>query len=161
MPNMMRLKKRRRIMQLAVRILKISWPGRRSLKTRLAFLAGAAVALAAIVPAGAHHSAAMFDFEKELRLEGTVTRFDYINPHSWLYVNVDNDDGTVTEWGFELGAPPLLRRQGISTRFWEPGDRIVLKTNPLKDGRPAGNLAGALSGDGQTFGNAEGLEGVN
>ena len=131
------------------------------MKIRFTLLAGAAVALATIVPAGAHHSAAMFDFEKELQLTGTVTRFDYLNPHSWLYINVENDDGTMTEWGFELGAPPLLRRQGISPRFWEPGDRVVVKTNPLKDGRPAGNLAGALNSDGGTFGNAEGLEGVN
>lgn len=125
---------------------------------RLALLAGVAAALTMTIPAGAHHSAAMFDFEQEVRLEGTVTRFDYINPHSWLYVNVENDDGTMTEWGFELGAPPLLRRQGISPRFWETGDQIVLRTNPLKDGRPAGNLAGAISGDGKTFGNTEGLE---
>lgn len=128
------------------------------MKTRLAFLAGAAVALAAIVPAGAHHSFSMFDFEQELRLEGTVTRFDYLNPHSWLYVNVENEDGSVTEWGFELDAPPRLRRLGISPRFWEPGDRVIVKTNPLKDGRPAGTLAGAISGDGKPFGDTEGLE---
>lgn len=128
------------------------------MKIRMTLLAAAAVVMTALVPAGAHHSAAMFDFEQELRLEGTVSRFDYLNPHSWLYVNVENDDGGVTEWGFELGSPSLLRRQGISPRFWEPGDRIVLKTNPLKDGRPAGHLAGALNSEGEPFGNAEGLE---
>ncbi len=128
------------------------------MNTRVALLAGAAAALVMTIPAGAHHSAAMFDFEQEVRLEGTVTKFDYVNPHSWLYVNVENDDGTITEWGFELGAPPLLRRQGVSPRFWEPGDTIVLKTNPLKDGRPAGHLAGAISSDGNTFGDTEGLE---
>ena len=128
------------------------------MNTRVALLAGAAAALVMTIPAGAHHSAAMFDFEQEVRLEGTVTKFDYVNPHSWLYVNVENADGTITEWGFELGAPPLLRRQGVSPRFWEPGDTIVLKTNPLKDGRPAGHLAGAISSDGNTFGDTEGLE---
>ena len=128
------------------------------MKIRLAFLAGIAVALTTIVPAGAHHSAAMFDFNQELRLEGTVTRFDYLNPHSWLYMNVENDDGSVTEWGFELSAPPLLRRQGVSPQFWQPGDQIVVMTNPLKDGRPAGHLAGALNSDGKTYGDAEGLK---
>lgn len=127
------------------------------MKNKFRLIAGA-VALAALLPASAHHSAAMFDFEQEVRLEGTVTRFDYLNPHSWLYINVENDDGTVTEWGFELDAPPRLRRIGISPRFWEPGDQVIVKTNPLKDGRPAGFLAGALNGDGKTFGNAEGLE---
>ena len=128
------------------------------MKIKLALIAAATVAIGAVVPAGAHHSAAMFDFEKELRLEGTVTRFDYLMPHSWLYMNVENEDGTVTEWGFELAAPSLLRRQGVSPRFWEPGDRIIVRTNPLKDGRPAGHLDGAVSADGTTFGNAEGLE---
>ena len=128
------------------------------LKVRLALSALVAIAIASAVPAGAHHSAAMFDFEQELRLEGTVTRFDYLNPHSWLYVNVENDDGSTTEWGFELDAPPRLRRMGVSPRFWEPGDRVIIKTNPLKDGRPAGALAGSLNSDGTTFGDSEGLE---
>lgn len=118
----------------------------------------AAAAFGISLPVVAHHSAAMFDFDKELRLQGTVTRFDYVNPHSWLYVDVRNDDGSVTEWGFELDAPPRLRRLGVSPRFWEPGDEVVIRTNPLKDGRPAGHLAGALNSDGDTFGNAEGLE---
>lgn len=100
----------------------------------------------------------MFDFEQELRLEGTVTRFDYLNPHSWLYVNVENDDGSVTEWGFELDAPPRLRRLGVSPRYWEPGDQVTVKTNPLKDGRPAGHLAGSLNSDGTTFGDTDGLD---
>ena len=125
---------------------------------RIRILAGVAVMLAAIMPASAHHSFAMFDFEQVLTLEGTVTQFNYVNPHSWLYVNVENDDGTVTQWGFELGAPPLLRRQGISPRYWEPGDRIKIKTNPTKDGSPVGTLAGALSSEGQAFGDTEGLE---
>jgi hypothetical protein len=108
--------------------------------------------------ARSHHSAAMFDDQKVLTLEGTVTKFDYLNPHSWLYVNVENDDGTVTEWGFELDAPPRLRRVGVSPTFWRPGDRIVLKTNPLRDGRPAGHLVGALAAEPErTFGDVAGL----
>lgn len=118
----------------------------------------AAAAFISLLPAAAHHSFAMFDFEQELRLEGTVTKFDYLNPHSWLYVNIDNEDGSITEWGFELDAPPRLRRLGISPRYWEPGDRVIIRTNPLKDGRPAGTLAGAISENGKTFGNTEGLE---
>lgn len=106
----------------------------------------------------AHHSAAMFNHEVVLTLKGTVTRFEYVNPHSWLYVNVENDDGSVTEWGFELDAPPRLRRIGISPNFWQPGDVVTVKTNPLHDGRPAGSLAGAVSADGKTFGNVEGIE---
>ena len=123
----------------------------------------AALALLALTgaQAAAHHSAAMFDHEVELTLEGTVTRFDYVNPHSWLYVNVENEDGSVTEWGFELDAPPRLRRIGVSPNFWREGDRVTVKTNPLKDGRPAGHLAGALAEDGRTFGDTSGLGGAS
>jgi hypothetical protein len=107
--------------------------------------------------ANAHHSANMFDMSQSLKLSGTVTRFDYVAPHSWLYVNVENEDGTMTEWGFELDAPPRLRRVGISPKFWEAGDRVTVTTRPLKDGRPAGLLVGAVGPDDQTFGNTAGL----
>ena len=113
--------------------------------------------IAVIEPAVAHHSGAMFDDRLMLELSGTVTHFDYVNPHSWLYVDIDNDDGTVTEWGFELDAPPRLRRVGISPNFWREGDRVSVRTRPLKDGRPAGYLVGAISDQGKTFGNATGL----
>lgn len=126
------------------------------MKARLSCLLAAMLALS--LPAIAHHSGAMFESELTLTLSGHVTKFDYVNPHSWLYVNVDNDDGTVTEWGFELDAPPRLRRLGVSPRFWEPGDAVTIRTRPLKDGRPAGFLVGAISEDGKTFGFVEGLD---
>jgi hypothetical protein len=106
----------------------------------------------------AHHSMAMFDDQRMLTLTGTVTHFDYVNPHSWLYVNVENDDGTTTEWGFELDAPPRLRRLSISPNFWRAGDRVTVKTRPLRDGRPAGLLVGAVADSGKTFGNTAGIE---
>lgn len=126
--------------------------------TLVLMFAGLAAFLSVPEPARGHHSAAMFDDEVELRLAGTVTRFDYVNPHSWLYVAVENDDGTTTEWGFELDAPPRLRRLGISPHFWREGDRIIVKTRPLKDGRPAGALVGAVADGGRPFGNTAGIE---
>lgn len=126
------------------------------MKIRSFLLFVAAPALS--VPVLAHHSGAMFEDELTVTLTGEVTHFDYVNPHSWLYVNVENDDGSVTEWGFELDAPPRLRRLGISPRFWEAGDKVTVRTRPLKDGRPAGLLVGALSDSGRAFGNTSGLE---
>lgn len=111
----------------------------------------------ASLPVHSHHSAAMFDSETMLTLDGVVTRFDYVNPHSWLYVNVKNEDGSVTEWGFELDAPPRLRRIGISPKFWRAGDAVTVKTRPLLDGRPAGLLIGAVIEGGKTYGNVEGI----
>jgi hypothetical protein len=109
------------------------------------------------IPALAHHSGAMFEDRLTLELTGTVTHFDYVNPHSWLYVNIENEDGTITEWGFELDAPPRLRRIGVSPNFWREGDRVTVRTRPLKDGRPAGFLVGAVSDQDRTFGNSDGL----
>lgn len=126
------------------------------MNTRIFLVIAGAFAMS--LPAIAHHSGAMFEDELTLTLSGTVTHFDYVNPHSWLYVNVEDDDGNVTEWGFELDAPPRLRRLGISPRFWEEGDMVTVKTRPLKDGRPAGLLVGAVSGTGKTFGNTAGIE---
>ncbi len=120
-------------------------------------LAFAALVVLTAGSATAHHSSAMFDAKVELTLTGVVTRFDYLNPHSWLYVDVTLDDGTVTQWGFELDAPPLLRRRGVSPSFWEAGDLVTVRTRPLKDGRPAGALRGMIKADGTTFGNATGL----
>ena len=117
-------------------------------------------AIAALIAAQAtgHHSSAMFDDQTELTLTGVVTRFDYLNPHSWLYMNVMEDDGTLTEWGFELSAPPLLRREGVSPNSWRPGDLVRVRTHPLKDGRPAGSLRGIVKSDGSRYRNTEGLE---
>jgi hypothetical protein len=118
----------------------------------------ACLGLLVVGSAAAHHSAAMFDDQVVLTLKGTVSKFDYLNPHSWLYVNVANEDGSTTEWGFELDAPPRLRRLGISPSFWQQGDVITVKTNPLRDGRPAGHLVGAISGEGRTFGDTSGID---
>ena len=124
----------------------------------LRFSLTAAVLVLLSVPAAGHHSSAMFDDQSELTLTGEVTRFDYLNPHSWLYMNVTEDDGTVTEWGFELSAPPLLRRAGVSPNTWRPGDLVRVRTHPLKDGRPAGSLRGIVKADGSRYRDTEGLE---
>lgn len=128
------------------------------LRNTLLGVATFALAAVASAPALSHHSAAMFDDEVVLTLKGTVTRFDYLNPHSWLYVNIENEDGTATEWGFELDAPPRLRRIGVSPTYWQPGDAVTVKTNPLRDGRPAGHLVGATSDNGKKFGDTRDIE---
>jgi len=128
---------------------------KQSLRIFLVGLTAGAVLLP--MAASSHHSAAMFDSEKELVMTGTVSKFDYLNPHSWLYVDIKNEDGSVTSWGFELEAPPRLRRIGVGPKNWVAGDLITVKTNPLRDGRPAGNLVGAIKQDGSTFGEAKDL----
>jgi hypothetical protein len=99
----------------------------------------AAIALAAAVgaPALAHHSVAMFDFEKEVTLQGTIVEFQYTNPHSWLIIAVKNDDGTTTNWGFEAEGPSTLQRRGIGRNSLPVGMEVTVRGRPMKDGRPA------------------------
>ena len=70
-------------------------------------LAAALGSLAVLVaaPSFAHHSTVMFDEDKEVTVTGVVKEFQFTNPHSWLLVDVTNDDGTVTTWGFEAEGP--------------------------------------------------------
>lgn len=124
---------------------------------KMAFASVIALGVLGIGSALAHHSAAMFDDEVEMELTGVVTEFNYLNPHSWLYVEVTDEDGSATTWGFETDDPSRLRRQGVTPTYWQPGDRVTVITNPLRDGRPAGHLVGALKADGVSFGNVVGL----
>ncbi len=101
----------------------------------LAGALGLAVLLAA--PAFAHHSAVMFDDQKEVTVTGTVKEFQYTNPHSWLLVDVKNADGTVTTWGFEAEGPSTLTRARIRRSDFAPGTELTITGHPMRAGRPA------------------------
>ena len=90
--------------------------------------------------AAAHHSFAMFDMSKSVRLEGTVKRFEWTNPHSWVFLEVSGPGATIEEWTIELPAAGVLAREGWTKTYLRPGERVVLNVNPLKDGRRGGNL---------------------
>ena len=78
------------------------------------------VLLAATLPAWAHHSfASEFDVTKPVKLEGTVTKMEWINPHSWIHIDVKNPDGTVTSWMIEGGSPNSLLRRGFTKHSLE------------------------------------------
>jgi hypothetical protein len=115
-------------------------------------LIGLAVSAASLTglstPAFAHHSAAMFDHDKKVTLQGTVKEFQYTNPHSWLQVMVAGADGKSTEWGFEAEGPSTLLRAGIKASSFKPGDKVTIVANPMKDGRPAGSLIQVTKADG-------------
>lgn len=100
-------------------------------------IAGALAVSLLALPVAAHHSGAMFDSGKEVTLTGTVKEFQYTNPHSWLLVDVKDDKGKVTTWGFEAEGPSTLTRAGIRLKDFAPGTAITIKGNPHRDGRPA------------------------
>ncbi len=99
-------------------------------------LALGVTALAA-APALAHHSFAMFDQKKIVTLDGTVTQFQWTNPHAFIEMDVPNA-GKVTHWSIELNSPNNLKRQGWTRTAVKPGDRVSLRMNPLRDGKPGG-----------------------
>ena len=99
---------------------------------------GAAAALAfmaASVPVAAHHSfAAEFSRDRPVTLEGEVLMMEWVNPHSWLHINVTKDDGTVETWKIEGGSPSVLMRQGWDRNSLPAGTRVRVEGFGAKDG---------------------------
>jgi hypothetical protein len=109
---------------------------------RSAIVIGSVLALS-VGTAFAHHSFAMFDNAKEQVIEGTVKEFQWTNPHIWIQVNVKGADGKLTEWSIEGGSPNGLKRSGWSKKSMNPGDKVVMKIHPLKDGTSGGSFMSA------------------
>jgi hypothetical protein len=104
-------------------------------------------------PVAAHHSFAMFDSVHKATITGTVTRFEWTNPHVFIEVDVPGSDGAITHWSVELGSPSILLRSGWKYSDVKPGDKITAIINPLHDGRHAGMLYRLTLPDGSMRGN--------
>ena len=101
----------------------------------VAVLGGALMLAGAIPAAMAHHSfAAEFDAEQPVTLKGTITRMEWINPHSWMHIDVENEDGTVTAWMIEGGTPNTLLRRGFTMDNVKVGTRR--RARPAPAGSP-------------------------
>jgi len=101
--------------------------------------ASAALTLAANVQA--HHSFAMFDFEKAVTVKGTVSEFQWSNPHVVLYLNADAANGVpAQQWALELTSPGNLTRGGWTRHAFKPGDKVEVELSPLRDGNAGGAL---------------------
>lgn len=107
--------------------------------------------LALGAPASAHHSHAMYDYDGRLTLSGTATELHWRNPHVWLYMSATDENGEVTNWVFEGGAPSELTRQGWNGSKPSPGDQITVLALPLKDGARGGLLRRVTFADGSEF----------
>jgi hypothetical protein len=98
-------------------------------------IASFCVLFAAISPLKAHHAfAAEFDDKRPLTLHGTVVKWELINPHSWIRLNVKDPDGKVTEWMVEGGSPNALFRMGFTKDSLPPGTEIIVQGFQAKDG---------------------------
>ena len=107
----------------------------------------------ATVPARAHHAfAAEFDADKPVRFEkATVFRVQWVNPHAWIHVEVQQPNGTVEEWAIEAGTPNVLFRRGITRESLPPGTEIVIDGYQAKDGSRRANGRDITLPDGRTL----------
>ena len=112
-----------------------------------------AVAVAACTASAlAHHSFAMFDAQKTLVLEGTVKQFEWVNPHSWLRIMVnDEKTGNQVLWAIELSSPSRLVTMGLRANSMKPGDAVSVTIHPMKDGARGGQFIQAVLADGKAI----------
>lgn len=113
------------------------------------------IALAVAVVAGsrslsAHHAfAAEFDRNKPVTLVGTLTKVSWVNPHSWIYVDVKGANGAVTNWSIEFGAPGALLRRGVRRTDFPLGIEVRVEGFLAKSGQPVANASTVLLPDGR------------
>ncbi len=96
------------------------------------------------VPAIAHHGVAGYDLTKTVTLHGTVTKFDWSNPHCVIHMDAKNASGEVQNWTIELAAPSLLTRMGWSKNAMKAGDDITADVHPAQNGAPVG-ISGTIT----------------
>ena len=112
----------------------------------------AILAALAVPSAFAHHSfAAEYDGTKPVTLKGKVARFEWVNPHSWVYLDVADDKGNVVNWACETAPPNMLYRQGWRKDSLKTGDEIVIEGFLAKDGTHTMNARSVQTPDGRQF----------
>ena len=108
-----------------------------------------AAALMTTASAWAHHSFAPFNTETEKTVTGIVNRFEWTNPHTWLWIDVTDESGKVVTWGVEGMSPNYLARRGWTKTTFKPGDKATVVVRPMRDGSPAGMFVRATLADGK------------
>ena len=109
-------------------------------RTKLNWLPAAAAVLLTCVPSWAHHGNAAYDDKNPITIKGTVTEFDWVNPHAQIYLDVKDDKGIVVRWSVETYSPGKLVRAGWSKDIVKVGDQVSINLIPAKNGAPVGFL---------------------
>jgi hypothetical protein len=117
---------------------------------KFAVLTAFAGVLLCTAPVRAHHAfAAEFDIKKPVKLQGTVTKMEWINPHAWIHIDVKGSDGKVTSWMVEGGSPNILLRRGFSKQSLEQGTVVVVEGYQAKNGENRANGSNITFTDGK------------
>ena len=112
--------------------------------------AGIVLVTCSAVPLFAHHSfAAEYDSAKPITITGSVTKVEWMNPHARFYVDVKYESGKVTNWNFELGAIPVLLKQGWKRDSLKVGDQVTVDGSRAKDGSNSANARKVVLPDGR------------
>src|ERR1700682_4563932 len=110
------------------------------MRTKLSIVVAGIGLFLATAPAWAHHSfAAEFDDKKQVKLQGTVVKMEWVNPHAWIHIAVKNTDGTTTEWMVQGNTPNGLLRRGFTKRSLEPGTEVMIQGYQAKSGENKAN----------------------
>ena len=116
-------------------------------QTLMACIIGAA-ALTSADTAAAHHSFALYDRDTKITLTGTVSAFEWVNPHVAVKLLAAEQDGSTTEWTIEGAGTGVLRRKNWSAQSLQIGDKVTALISPLRDGRKGGSLVSVRKADG-------------
>jgi hypothetical protein len=115
----------------------------------------AVCALCFSAPAFAHHGTAAYDTSRTVTEKGTVTEFDFINPHVLIYMNVRGANGKITKWSGELTSPNHLARAGWTRETLKPGETVTIAGFPAKNGDPIMSIRKLYSSNGEEINTAE------
>ncbi len=125
------------------------------MKTVLTAAALAVGLFFATAPVLAHHAfAAEFDRDKPITLVGKVSKIEWVNPHTWIHMDVTGADGKVVTWRIEGGAPNALMRRGWNRNSIKVGEQVTVDGFRAKDGSPTANGSQVKTADGRIFGAA-------
>lgn len=105
----------------------------------------------------AHHSPAVFDRTKEIKLVGVVKEFKWSNPHSWIELDVRNEKGVVETWGVEMNPPSYLIKAGWKRTSIKAGDEVTVMVHPLRNGEKGGQFRSITLPNGQVLGERDPL----